>query len=239
MFRIMKQSAASWKATRLPGVRPAVTLAVAVMAALAAGPVSASAKSVALICDGEYRTMTGAIEGSAETSFPGTMHVALVEQDGSFVEIRLQAYEGETRMPVQQYLAMPEPMSVIDADTAPTGQMAGKTARAVQPAPADETVPSSKIHIDANATEVVLHQTTETGPMMRARVDGKPLVPTRESVATVDMRLNRINGELSLVWGEHRVRNHKLPGAIRASKVRLRDEKAFDATCKPVRQRAF
>ena len=235
----MQQCAASWMATRLPGVGPAVTCAVAVTAGLVAGPAMASAKSIALICEGEYRTTTGAIEGSAETSFAGTMHVALVEQDGSFIEIRLQAYEGETRMPVQQYLAQPEPVSVIDADAAPASQMAGKTARVVKPAEPDVADPSSDIHINASAAEVVLHQTTETGPMMRARVDGRPLVPTRESVATVDMRLNRITGDLSLVWGEHRVRDHKLPGALRASKVRLRDEKTFDAACKPVRQRAF
>lgn len=230
----MNQIVASCMVARLP-----VALAVLVTSALAGGGAFASAKSVALICDGEYRTTTGAIEGSAETSFTGTMHVVLVEQDGRFVEIRLQAYEGETRMPVQQFMLTPEPVTMIDADTAPTGQMSRKMAQVTQPVMPDAAASASEIHIEASNTEVVLHQTIESGPMMRARVDGRPLVPTRESVATVDLRLNRIDGGLSLVWGENRVRNHKLPGAIRASKVRLRDEKTFDASCRPVRQRTF
>ena len=75
--------------------------------------------------------------------------------------------------------------------------------------------------------------------MLRAKVDGKPLVPTRERVATVDMRLDRLDGSLSLVWSENLVKDHKIPGAIRASKVRLRDEKTYDARCMPVRQRTF
>lgn len=33
--------------------------------------------------------------------FGGTMHVALVENEGRFVEVRLQPYEGDVRMPVQ------------------------------------------------------------------------------------------------------------------------------------------
>ena len=95
------------------------------------------------------------------------------------------------------------------------------------------------LEISATDEAITLHQTIERGPMMRARVDGKPLVPTRERVATVDMRLDRIDGSLSLVWSENLVKDHKIPGAIRASKVRLRDEKTYDARCMPVRQRTF
>ena len=74
---------------------------------------------------------------------------------------------------------------------------------------------------------------------LKARVDGRPLVPTREKVETVEMRLDRSSGDLSLVWGEASVRNHRRPGAIRTSKVRLHNEKSYQAVCMPVRQRAF
>ena len=100
-------------------------------------------------------------------------------------------------------------------------------------------MPADELKIDATADAITLHQSTERGPIIRARVDGKPLVPTRELVATVDMRLDRINGSLSLVWGESRVKDHKVPGAIRPSKVQLRDEKSYEAVCMPVRQRTF
>ena len=53
------------------------------------------------------------------------------------------------------------------------------------------------------------------------------------------MRLDRINGSLSLVWGESRVKDHKIPGAIRPSKFQIRDEKSYEAVCMPVRQRTF
>ena len=217
----------------------ATLMAIGIAGGFAGGHAFASAKPVALVCDGEYRVQAAGIEGSTETSFPGTMHVALVEQDGRFVEIRLQAYEGETRLPVQQFLLAPEPEMMVDADTAPKNHLMPKTALVTRADTPAIPAPASEIRIESSATEVMLHKTTETGPMMRARVDGRPLVPTRESIATIDMRLNRIDGGLRLVWSENRVRNHRLPGAIRSSKVRFLDEKTFDASCRPVRQRAF
>ena len=100
-------------------------------------------------------------------------------------------------------------------------------------------MPVDDLRIDATADAISLSQSTERGPIKRARVDGKPLVPTREVVATVTMRLDRIDGSLSLVWGESRVKDHKIPGATRPSKIQLRDEKSYDAVCMPVRQRTF
>ena len=85
----------------------------------------------------------------------------------------------------------------------------------------------------------MLRHVLESGPMMKARVDGRPLVSTREKIQTVEMRLDRASGDISLVWGEDSVRDHRRPGAIRISKVRLRDEKSYQAACMPVRQRAF
>lgn len=56
---------------------------------------------------------------------------------------------------------------------------------------------------------------------------------------TVEMRLDRTSGDLSMIWSENSVRDHRRPGAIRASKVRLRDEKSYRAVCIPVRQCTF
>ena len=206
-------------------------------------PSVALATSIGLVCNGEYRTQAESVDSVAEDMFGGTMHVALVENEGQFVEVRLQPYEGDTRMPVQTYALMTmseepsgEEESGMGAAAVPglvtSGRLAGAE-NALQDMPADD------LQIDATADAITLRQSTERGPIIRARVDGKPLVPTREVVATVDMRLDRIDGSLSLVWGESRVKDHKVPGAIRPSKIQLRDEKSYDAVCMPVRQRTF
>ena len=137
--------------------------------------------------------------------FGGTMHVALVEHEGQFVEVRLQAYEGDMKMPLQTYAVMmeveeaPEDEAVTTMTAVPGLVTAGKLAGAED---ARTEMPADELKIDATADAITLHQSTERGPIIRARVDGKPLVPTRELVATVDMWLDRINGSLSLVWGE-------------------------------------
>ena len=56
---------------------------------------------------------------------------------------------------------------------------------------------------------------------------------------TVKMLLDRTSGDLTMIWRENSVRDHRRPSAIRASKVRLRDEKSSRAVCMPVRQRTF
>ena len=170
------------------------------------------------------------------------MHVALVENEGRFVEVRLQPYEGDVRMPVQTYALTevrddaPADESGGDVAAIPGLVTSGKLAGADNAA---QQMPADDLRIDATADAITLSQSTERGPIIRARVDGKPLVPTREVVATVTMRLDRIDGSLSLVWGESRVKDHKIPGAIRPSKIQLRDEKSYDAVCMPVRQRTF
>lgn len=206
-------------------------------------PSAVLASSIGLVCDGEYRTQAESVDSVAEDMFGGTMHVALVENEGQFVEVRLQPYEGDVRMPAQTYalLAM--------RDEAPEDDAAGSEAAAIRglvtsdklagAENAAQEMPADDLRIDATADAITLSQSTERGPIIRARVDGKPLVPTREVVATVTMRLDRIDGSLSLVWGESRVKDHKIPGAIRPSKIQLRDEKSYDAVCMPVRQRTF
>ena len=170
------------------------------------------------------------------------MHVALVSHEGQFVEVRLQAYEGDMKMPLQTFALMtipeevPEDETVVAATAIPGLITSDKLAGAEN---ARQEIPADSLKIDATDDAITLRQSTEHGPIIRARVDGKPLVPTREVVATVDMRLDRIDGSLSLVWGESRVKDHKIPGAIRPSKIQLRDQKTYEAVCMPVRQRTF
>ena len=213
-----------------------------VLASLAVAAGEAGAASVALVCDGEFRMQRASVEGTAEAMFAGTMHVALVAEDDSVVEVRLQAFEDGARTPVQTFMLPP-------VEEAPeTGEMVllfpelfedELAVPKAEPAMPDAAIIPGKLTIDTTDSEIVLHHVVETGPVVKARVDGRPLVPTREKVETVEMRLDRSSGDLSLVWGEASVRNHRRPGAIRTSKVRLHDEKSYQAVCMPVRQRAF
>ena len=63
----------------------------------------ANASGVALVCEGEFRIQRGTVEGIAEDSFAGTMHVALVARDAAVVEVRLQTFEDGARTPVQTF----------------------------------------------------------------------------------------------------------------------------------------
>ena len=215
-------------------------LAAATGLCLAGGPAAAKSSAVALVCDGEFRLQTARIDGTDETMFGGTMHVALVAEENSVVEVRLQSYEDGMKMPIQTFrlplveealdlgdvaLLFPEILEdedVADEDTAP----------APVPSPGVLT-------IDTSAKQVVLQQTVESGPMMKARIDGRPLVPTRQKIKTVEMRFDRTSGDLSMIWSENSVRDHRRPGGIQTSKVRLRDERSYPAVCIPVRQRTF
>ena len=215
------------------------------VAALASGAMTAAhanPAAVALVCDGEFRTQQAGLEGTTEAMFSGTMHVALVAEDNSVIEIRLQAFEDGKRTPVQTYALPPveeEPETGEMALLFPELLVDGSVDAADMPMLPELAITPGELTIDTTDREVVLRHVVASGPMIKARVDGKPLVPTREKIETVDMRLDRSSGSISLVWGEDSVRDHRRPGAIRTSKVRLRDEKSYRAVCMPVRQRAF
>ena len=165
---------------------------------------------------------------------------ALVVEENSVVEVRLQSYEDGTRMPIQTYrlpLVEEEP-DLGDVALLFPELLQDEGAPDEEAAPAPVPTPGT-LTIDTTAKQVVLQQTVESGPMMKARIDGRPLVPTRQKIETVEMRLDRTSGDLSMIWSENSVRDHRRPGAIRASKVRLRDEKSYRAVCMPVRQRTF
>lgn len=214
----------------------------AALATCALAVADAGAASVALVCDGEFRTQRASVEGITEANFHGTMHVALVAEAESVTEIRLQAFEDGKRTPVQTFVLPPvedEPETDQMALLFPELLVDGPVEVEDAPVAAEMAGTPGALTIDTSDREVVLRQIVESGPMIKARVDGRPLVSTREKIETVEMRLDRSSGDISLVWGEDSVRDHRRPGAIRTSKVRLRDEKSYRAVCMPVRQRAF
>ncbi len=207
---------------------------------LAGGPAAAKSSAVALVCDGEFRLQTARIDGTDETMFGGTMYVALVAEENAVVEVRLQSYEDGMKMPIQTFRL---PLVEEEPDLGDVALLFPELLEDEDVADEDTVlvpVPSPGVlTIDTTAKQVVLQQTVESGPMMKARIDGRPLVPTRQKIETVEMWLDRTSGDLSMIWSENSVRDHRRPGAIRASKVRLRDEKSYRAVCMPVRQRTF
>ena len=207
-----------------------------------AGMIDARMSAVALVCDGEFRTRRASIEGMTEASFAGTMHVALVADEDSVTAVRLQAFEDGKRTAVQTYILPPEDEAPVTGDMAllfPELLADGPAEAAAEPVAFEPAATPGELTIDTTDRQIVLRHMLESGPMMKAKVDGRPLVSTREKIETVEMRLDRSSGDISLVWGEDSVRDHRRPGAIRTSKVRLRDEKSYQAICMPVRQRAF
>jgi len=214
------------------------------MAAYAEDPVPVEITTVGLVCDGQFEVITGGVDTQAEEMFDGPVHLVLVARDGDFVEVRMQAFERGLLMP-EEIFTLGGGLAAAGLDMADAGQAGGLTPVVVD----DSQVMSGMadmidqddlmVEITATDLDVMLTQSLESGPVIRARVDGKPLVPTRESIARTDLYLDRISGAVTVNWTDNRVRDHKLPGAIRAAKIQLRDEKIFTGSCKPVAQRTF
>jgi len=127
---------------------------------------AALASSVGLVCDGEYRTQAESVDSVAENMFGGTMHVAVVENEGRFVEVRLQPYEGDVRMPVQTYALTevrddaPADESGGDVAAIPGLVTSGKLAGADNAA---QQMPADDLRSDATADAITLSQSTERG----------------------------------------------------------------------------
>lgn len=235
MFRISYRAA-------LAAVLASFALVVAETGMADAGTIDARASAVTLVCDGEFRTQRASVEGTSEANYAGTMHVALLAEEDGVMAVRLQTFEDGKRTPAQSYILPPfeEPPATSEmALMFPELLVDGPVDAEAEPVAVEMTATPGELTIDTTDHEIVLRHVLESGPIMKARVDGRPLVSMREKIETVEMRLDRASGDISLVWGEDSVRDHRRPGAIRISKVRLRDEKSYQAACMPVRQRAF
>ena len=173
-----------------------------------AGP--AMAKTVFLVCDGEFITST-AINGPIETDqFDGTLYLSVEADDFAVRRVKLLPFERSTRLAAIDL--MPHPRSTDDGRV---------------------TVFTS------TEDELVIEQTEARGKMVNALVGDDPLALTPESLHVMNLRLNRFSGHITISWQDHQVREVKPEGALRSIKKRYSNSKTFSADCNTMKQSIF
>ena len=150
---------------------------------------SAMAKTVFLICDGEFITST-AINGPIETDqFDGALYLSVEADDFAVRRVKLLPFERSTRLAAIDL--MPHPRSTDDGRV---------------------TVFTS------TEDELVIEQTEARGKMVNALVGDDPLALTPESLHVMSLRLNRFSGYITISWQDHQVREVKPEAPCVASK---------------------
>ena len=173
-----------------------------------AGP--AMAKTVFLVCDGEFITST-AINGPIETDqFDGALYLSVEADDFAVRRVKLLPFERSTRLAAIDL--MPHPRSSDD------GWMTVFT---------------------STEDELVINQTESRGKMVNALVGDDPLALTPGSLHVMNLRLNRFSGYITISWHDHQVREVKPEGALRSIKKRYSHSKTFAADCNTMQQRIF
>jgi hypothetical protein len=173
-----------------------------------AGP--AMAKTVFLVCDGEFITST-AINGPIETDqFDGALYLSVEADDFAVRRVKLLPFERSTRLAAINL--MPHSRSTDDGRV---------------------TVFTS------TEDELVIEQTEARGKMVNALVGDDPLALTPESLHVMSLRLNRFSGYITISWQDHQVREVKPEGALRSIKKRYSNSKTFSADCNTMKQRIF
>ncbi|WP_438996757.1 hypothetical protein [Candidatus Puniceispirillum sp.] len=215
-------------------------------AALSAG--NAHAATVFLVCDGNFKTITGISDSRSRTEgtraslgssyydgtntmgqeaftiataldkkipfedeFKGAFYLSIDGSNGVFSRVKLQPFERDVRLP--------------SLDLEPEESMENGIIRSV--------------NIVTSEDELLLSARSESGGLVEALVEGRPMTPTREIVKDMSLSLNRFNGRLEIEWKDHEVRDYKPVGAIRSTKKRYSDVKQFDAMCKTMQERLF
>ena len=173
-----------------------------------AGP--AMAKTLFLVCDGEFITST-AINGPIETDqFDGALYLSVEADDFAVRRVKLLPFERSTRLAAIDL--MPHSRSTDDGRV---------------------TVFTS------TEDELVIEQTEARGKMVNALVGDDPLALTPESLHVMNLRLNRFSGYITISWQDHQVREVKPEGALRSIKKRCSNSKTFSADCNTMKQRIF
>jgi len=173
-----------------------------------AGP--AMAKTLFLVCDGEFITST-AINVPIETDqFDGALYLSVEADDFAVRRVKLLPFERSTRLAAIDL--MPHPRSTDDGRV---------------------TVFTS------TEDELVIEQTEARGKMVNALVGDDPLALTPESLHVMNLRLNRFSGYITISWQDHQVREVKPEGALRSIKKRYSNSKTFSADCNTMKQRIF
>jgi len=173
-----------------------------------AGP--AMAKTLFLVCDGEFITST-AINVPIETDqFDGALYLSVEADDFAVRRVKLLPFERSTRLAAIDL--MPHSRSTDDGRV---------------------TVFTS------TEDELVIEQTEARGKMVNALVGDDPLALTPESLHVMNLRLNRFSGYITISWQDHQVREVKPEGALRSIKKRCSNSKTFSADCNTMKQRIF
>lgn len=146
-----------------------------------------------------------------EDEFSGTFYLSIDGSEGVFNRVKLQPFERDVRLP--------------SLDLQPEESMENGIMRSV--------------NIMASDDELLLKARSESGGLVEALVEGRPMTPTREIIKDMSLSLNRFNGRLEIEWKDHEVRDYKPIGAIRSTKKRYSDIKRFDAMCKTMQERLF
>ena len=173
-----------------------------------AGP--AFAKTVFLVCDGEFMT-SSTMQGPTKTDqFDGALYLSVEADEFAVRRVKLLPFERSTRLAAIDL--MPHPRSSDD------GRMTVFT---------------------STEDELVIEQTESRGKMVNALVGDDPLALTPESLHVMNLRLNRFSGYINISWHDHQVREVKPEGALRSIKKRYSHSKTFAADCNTMQQRIF
>ena len=177
---------------------------------LSLAPLPAFAKTVFLVCDGQFETST-AINGPVETEqFDGSLYLSVEADDFAVRRVKLLPFERSTRLAAIELT--PHPGSTDDG-------------RVTQ--------------FTATEDALIIEQTESHGKMVNALVDDDPLALTPESLHVMHLRLNRFSGYIAISWQDHQVREVKPEGALRSVKKRYSNSKSFAADCSTMKQRIF
>lgn len=173
-------------------------------------PLPVFAKTVFLVCDGQFETST-AMNGPVETEqFDGSLCLSVEADDFAVRRVKLLPFERSTRLAAIELT--PHPGSTDDG-------------RVTQ--------------FTATEDELIIEQTESHGKMVNALVDDDPLALTLESLHVMHLRLNRFSGYIAISWQDHQVREVKPEGALRSVKKRYSNSKSFAADCSTMKQRIF
>jgi len=209
---------------------------------------NAQAATVFLVCDGNFKTVTGVSDPYSRNK--GThANVGSSYYDGNnsiAQEVFTMAAMLDKNIPIEDeftgtfYLSIDGSGGVFDrVKLQPFERDVRLPSLDLQPVESMENGIMHSVNIMASDDELLLNARSESGVLVEALVDGQPMTPTREIVKDMSLSLNRFNGRLEIEWKDHEVRDYKPVGAIRVTKKRYSDIKRFDAMCKTMQERLF
>ena len=173
-------------------------------------PLPVFAKTVFLVCDGQFETST-AMNGPVETEqFDGSLYLSVEADDFAVRRVKLLPFESSTRLAAIELT--PYPGSTNDGWVT---------------------------QFTATGGELIIEQTESYGKMVNAPVDDDPLALTLASLHVMNLRLNRFSGYIAMSWQNHQVREVKPEGAWCSVKKRHSNSKSFAADCSNMKQRIF